>query len=309
MKKTKSFHKKLERRKGTEREGLLIGHFGASAQVEDAEGKVIQCHIRKNSEPMITGDKVIWQPENNQGGVILDHLPRKSLFHQPRPNGKNKLLAANIDIIIIVTAPPPILSETLIDHYLVAAENLKIQPILLFNKMDLLTDNNRQSILDRLAIYEKIGYTVIFSSIYTPDGLHALKNCLHDKTGVLVGMSGVGKSTIIAHLAPNEKIKIGENATSGLGKHTTTMTRLYHLKENGNLIDSPGVREFHLWQMSREEILHGFSEFRNFAGKCKFRDCLHIKEPGCAIKIAVEKGEISPLRFASYEKLIIENNK
>ena len=145
MKKTKSFQKKPEKLLGNEREGLLVAHFGASAEVEGlTEGHIIRCHLPRNLEFVITGDRVLWRPEADNAGVIVALLPRKSLLVRPEQSGKLKPAAANIDAIIIATAPPPVLSEHLIDRYIVAAENLKIlTPIILLNKIDLLDDNNR----------------------------------------------------------------------------------------------------------------------------------------------------------------------
>lgn len=303
MKKTKSFHKKPEKLLGTEREGLLVAHFGAAAEVEDASGQVIRCHIRKNLKPVVTGDRVLWQLEQDNTGIIVDYLPRHSLLARPENKNKLKLLAANIDTIFVVSAPQG-LSEYLIDRYIVAAENLKITPIILLNKMDLLNETNMVEIRNRLSTYEKIGYKVIFSSTYTTDGLATLDHFLQGKNAVLVGASGVGKSSIISAFVPDQFIRIGDTSIKGSGKHTTTMTRLYHLPHGGNLIDSPGVREFNLWHMDKENILQGFIEFHPFLNNCKFRDCQHLKEPSCGLMKAVEEGKIQQERLQSYQDMV-----
>lgn len=296
--------KNSEKLTGNEREGLLIAHFGATAEVEDSSGTIFRCHLRKNQEPVMTGDVVYWHLEADNTGVVVTHKPRKSLLSRPENHKKSKLIAANIDAIIIVCAPPPILSEYLIDRYLIAAENLKIAPVILLNKSDLLTDINRDEVTNRLAIYEKIGYPVIYSNIFSPDGLQQINDFLHDKTCVLVGTSGVGKSSIISRFVPEQAIKIGDTSTSGLGKHTTTVTRLYHLPLGGNLIDSPGIREFGLWNMDKKDVLKGFREFSPFLTQCKFRDCQHQKEPGCALHKAVADKLIYQSRFESYREII-----
>lgn len=305
MKKPKSFHKNTEKLLGTEREGLIVALYGASAEVEDETGHITRCHLRKNMAPVITGDRVLWQPEADNSGIIVAPLPRKSLLARPEHKGKTKPVAANIDAILIVTAPAA-LSEHMIDRYLVAAENLDIKPLLVLNKIDLLDDTTRVDVMQRLAVYENIGYRVIYSSTYTKDGLEALDDFLREKTCVLVGASGVGKSSIIAAFVPNEYVRVGETSTQGLGKHTTTMTRLYHRAHSGDLIDSPGVREFGLWHMSREEILRGFIDFKPFLNQCKFRDCRHMKEPACAVQKAVAEGKINSKRFASYMEMVEE---
>lgn len=306
MKKSKDFHKKLEKRSGTEQEGLLVGLFGAEAEIEDSHGQIIRCHLRKNREPVITGDRVLWRMEKNNTGVVIDCLPRKSLLARSERPGKIKPIAANIDAMIIVTAPPPALSEYLIDRHLITAEKLKIPPIILLNKMDLLTEDNTSLVTEQMTIYKKIGYQVIYSSTYSKEGMTLLETFLREKTCVLVGVSGVGKSSIIAYLAPDQVIKIGETSAAGAGKHTTTMTRLYHLKQGGHLIDSPGIREFGLGHMSKQDILQGFIEFKPFISECKFRNCQHMKEPDCAVKKAVEEGKISAKRFASFTEMVLE---
>src|SRR5579872_46217 len=227
MKNKKQFYKPAKLH-GTERVGLLVTTFGAAGEVENESGEIVRCHIRKNSDPVITGDRVYWLPEQGtETGVIVGHLPRKSLLCRPEGAHKLKLIAANLDAIIIVTAPPPALSEDMIDRYLVAAELLKIQPVILLNKIDLLDAEHKKEMENRLAAYQKLGYTVIYSSAYTHDGLTELGAFLKDKTCVLVGASGVGKSSIIAALTSLSNIRVSEVSTSGLGKHTTTTTHLY----------------------------------------------------------------------------------
>lgn len=289
---------------GTEREGLLVTTFGAHAEIENEEGKLIRCHIRKNADPVITGDRVYWLPESPDTGVILGHFPRKSLLCRPENAHRLKLIAANLDAIIIVSAPPPVFSEEMIDRYLVAAETVKIRPVILLNKIDLLDESQKNSMIERLSVWKKMGYPVIGSSTYTRDGLVELNTFLHDKTCALVGASGVGKSSIISALLPESTIRVGEVSAKGAGKHTTTTTHLYHLPNGGNLIDSPGVREFGLWHMEKNDILAGFIELAPFANQCKFRNCQHEKESGCAIQEALKANEIDARRYASYLKIV-----
>lgn len=203
--------------------------------------------------------------------------------------------------------PPPIFSEYLLDRYLVAAELLHITPLLVLNKMDLVDQASHQALINRLAPYRDIPYELLLTSVRSGEGLSALNTSLHQKTAVLVGTSGVGKSSLIAALAPDEAVRVGEVSAKGAGKHTTTATRLYHLPQGGALIDSPGVREFNLWPITPAEVLQGFKEFRTFMNEgCKFRDCHHLVEPGCEIQSAVAMGKISEQRFASYQTLLKE---
>jgi ribosome biogenesis GTPase / thiamine phosphate phosphatase len=305
MQKKKIFEKPVVKLKGNEQEGLIVAHFGATAEVCSLSGQKYRCHLRKNSEPCITGDRVLWRKESEQTGIVVALLPRTSLLSRPETSTRNKLIAANIDAIIIVTSPPPILSLKMLDRYLVAAENLSIQPIILLNKMDLLKPNALEVLEETLALYEKIGYPVIYSTTRLPNGLDRLKTVLANKIAVLVGVSGVGKSSIISALTHQADIMIGDvSESTGLGKHTTTATRLYHLPTGGALIDSPGVREFALWHMSPDAILQGFIDFKPYVDQCKFSNCKHQSEPGCALRQALEDKKIDERRWQSYCEII-----
>lgn len=295
-----------DKRDGSEREGSVIAHFGTVVEVEDDNGVIYRCHLRKNQEPIITGDRVLWHLEKDNTGIVIASLPRKSLLTRPEKNHRNKLIAANIDVIVVVVAPPPNFSESLLDRYLVAAESRDIPAIILLNKIDLLNEDALIAMKKRLDKYTKMGYDVIYSSIFIKNGLHALLHALKNKRCVLVGVSGVGKSSIIMALTGHQQIKIGDVSSSHQGKHTTTTTRLYSLPEGGSLIDSPGVREFSLGDMPANEVIKGFIEFQPFIGLCKFRNCHHQSEPGCALQGAVAEGKISPERWQSYLD-IIEN--
>ena len=287
---------------GDEQNGLIVAHFGAVAEVENESGDIIRCHLRKNFEPVMTGDRVLWRKQDDQSGLIVRLLERKSVLERPEGSKRTKLIAANIDAIIIVTAPPPVLSLRLLDRYIVAAEYLKIMPIILLNKADLLDEEALPAMRERLAHYEKMGYTVIFS-VFQDNGLQQLSQVLQDKTAVLVGVSGVGKSSIIRELTGATDIMIGERSLHHLGKHTTTTARLYHATTGGHLIDSPGVREFVLWHLPEHQILQGFIDFLPFLGHCKFRNCRHRQEPGCALRQAVEEQKIHPERWLSFQDI------
>lgn len=303
--KNKQRHLTPEKLQGDELPGLIVAHFGATVDVCDADGQISRCHLRKNSEPCITGDRVLWRKEHDQTGIVAAVLPRQSLLLRPETSTRNKLIAANIDAIIIVTSPPPILSLKMLDRYLVAAESLSIQPIILMNKIDLVTADELQLLKQSLSMYEKMGYPVIYSSTRLENGLVSLKDILKDKTAVLVGVSGVGKSSIISTLTEQKNIMIGDvSHSTGLGKHTTTATRLYHLPLGGALIDSPGVREFALWHMSKEAVLHGFIDFKPYIDRCKFSNCQHQTEPGCALRTAVDENKIDERRWQSYWDIV-----
>ncbi|MCK5640107.1 MAG: ribosome small subunit-dependent GTPase A, partial [Gammaproteobacteria bacterium] len=179
-----------------------------------------------------------------------------------------------------------------------------IKPIILFNKIDLLTKNERQVLEEELDVYKKTGYPVIYASTKERDGLEMLLTQLQQKTSVFAGQSGVGKSSLVNSLIAEAEIEVGEiSESNGLGKHTTSASRLYHLASGGNIIDSPGVRDFRLWNITREQLADGFIEFRPFLGKCRFRNCQHMHEPGCALLAAEAEGLINNQRLKSFYRI------
>jgi ribosome biogenesis GTPase len=239
-------------------------------------------------------------------GVVVAQIPRESELCRPDSQGKLKPVAANIDQIIVVIAPYPEPHRNLIDRYLIAAEATRIEPVLLLNKTDLLTKDEalKQSIEALLSSYTKLGYRTIQTSC-KDGGTVELKAALEAKISVFVGQSGVGKSSLVNMLIPKADLAVGAlSVNTQKGTHTTTAAHLSHLNCDGSLIDSPGIREFGLWHLSKEEVEQGFREFRPFLGHCKFRDCQHQQEPECAILAAVANGEISAERMASYRHII-----
>lgn len=290
---------------GPEREGLVIAHYGTQVAVESEPGVSQRCHMRANIEGLVTGDRVVWC-EGDPTGVVVAQLDRSSVLSRPDPYGKLKAVAANIDQIFIVIAPYPEPHAKLVDRYLVASEVVGIEPVILVNKTDLLDNDTalRASMDALMAIYPTLDYRVLYTSI-TQGGLEDLHAALRERTSVFVGQSGVGKSSLVNVLLPEADMRVGALSENTLkGTHTTTTAQLFHLDCGGSLIDSPGIREFGLWHMSKEEVEQGFREFRPHLGYCKFRDCQHSKEPGCAVLAALDSGEISPSRLDSYRHII-----
>lgn len=284
-------------------EGLVISRFGQHADIEDDKGNIARCNLRRGIKSLVTGDRVVWRAGNEtfQGvrGVVEAVHARKTVLMRPDYYDGIKPMAANIDHIIIVSAIEPEFSRKMIDRYLVACENISIKPIILLNKSDLL-DGSHALIDNELKIYRNIGYHVLYSSMYG-DGLSDLKSIMKNKINIFVGQSGVGKTSLLNMLFPKVKALTDTiSESSKLGKHTTTTARLYHFPEGGDLIDSPGIREFSLWNLSTERIASGFIEFRPFLGLCKFRDCKHQGDLGCALEQAVAQGEITAVRFDSF---------
>lgn len=300
--------KKQEKSHASPHQGLVISYYGSTVLVETTNGGVIPCHLRRNQELPVVGDEVLWLPEDGQqSGIVTQILPRRTMLARGDIRGGQsnmKPLAANIDLLVIVMSPQPSVSLHLLDRYLVAAELLNIAPVLVINKSDLLTAAATKELDTRLAAYRKIPYPVVYSSVKADGGLKSLTDILTGRRGVLVGPSGVGKSSLITALGSEEDIRVGDVTEKGGGKHTTTATRFYHLEGGGALIDSPGVREFNLWPISKADVLRGFREFQAYLSGCRFRNCTHAVEPGCAVQQAVADGRISPERFKGYQELL-----
>ncbi len=286
-------------------QATVIANYGKTVLIEDTQQQLITCHIRQNIETLVCGDHVIWQQEDDATGVVVALSPRNNFIARPDRRGQAKVIAANIDQLLIVTAIKPAVNTRLIDRYIVAAETAGITPLIVFNKIDLADKQTIRNIETQLAVYSQLGYQVIFTSTKQNKGIHDLQTTLLDKVSVFVGQSGVGKSSLINTVLPEAAAAVGDISDStNKGRHTTTLAQLYHLPSGGNLIDSPGIREFGLWQVSLEQAASGFIEFRPWLGQCRFRDCLHEDEPGCRIRSAVEQGEISEQRWDSYRRII-----
>ncbi|MBM7038271.1 small ribosomal subunit biogenesis GTPase RsgA [Vibrio ulleungensis] len=295
---------------GDAKQGLVITRFGQHADIEDLDSGVIhRCNLRRGIESLVSGDRVLWRMglEVMAGisGVVEAVEPRESVLTRPDYYDGLKPVAANVNQMVIVSSVLPELSLDIIDRYLVASRTLDIAPLLVLNKIDLLNSAERESYRQALSIYESLGFKVLFVSKEDTDGLAKLETELNDKINIFVGQSGVGKSSLVNALLPEANIEEGAVSTnSGLGQHTTTAARLYHFPSGGDLIDSPGVREFGLWHLDAEQITKAFVEFEPFLGGCKFRDCKHLDDPGCLITDAVSEGKISTQRFESYHRIL-----
>lgn len=294
---------------GAEQEGQIIAHYGRQVDVEgtagESRGKVHRCYMRANIDALVTGDKVVWRPGPDNDGVVVARLDRFNALMRPDTRGQLKPVAANIDYIVIVFAPEPYAHANLIDRYIVAAESTGIEPVLLLNKTDLLNADNAPRLLEMAERYQQIGYKVLTASTVEEDGLTVLNQLLDNKVSVFVGQSGVGKSSLVNVLLPGINLRVGElSEQTRKGMHTTTTAMLFHLPDGGDLIDSPGIREFGLWHIDERQVAEGFREFDGLLGACKFRDCRHRQEPGCALRDALEAGDISPERFESYHRII-----
>lgn len=292
--------------------GLVINRYNRNILVEINPDHYLSCSLKPNLDQVVAGDFVLVQQTNTEQGVIVHCLPRKTLLGRPDKHGKFKTIAANISQILIVVAPLPEPIFSLLDSYLVAAELLQLNAAIILNKTDL----PHQPLLQTLqTIYQPLGYAIYLNNCNTSpkSNQSPLKTLLDNQSSIFVGQSGVGKSSIIQKILPQEQLAIDPfPEITCQGRHTTVQSRLYHLSNrttsNSNLIDSPGIREFGLWQMSRNNIALGFREFHPFINQCKYRNCTHNYQqpnqtPGCALINAVEKNQINPQRLKNYVKL------
>lgn len=298
---------------GPEQEGLVIAHFGVQVDVEALDGpqrgEVRRCHRRANLPALVTGDRIVWRADNQQSGVIVALQPRRTELYRPDHRGQLKPVAANVDRLVIVFAPLPTPHSNLIDRYLVAAEQAQLEPLLVLNKADLLEQGEHDGLRAWLDDYARLGYRTLCLSAGSGEGLDELRRELRDHVNVFVGQSGVGKSSLINALLPEADLRVGAlSELTGKGTHTTTTARLFHFPDGGDLIDSPGIREFGLTHISHEDLLEGFIEFRPFLGHCRFRDCQHLHEPGCALLAAVASQDISATRMNSYRHILASLN-
>jgi len=286
--------------------GLILTRFSRHASVEDEQGNRIRCSMRPNIDSLVAGDRVIWHPAGDNQGVIVSRYPRTSVLGRTDKRGGSKPVAANITQIMVVVAAKPELSWPLLDSYLVMAENLGLFVTIVMNKIDLPCADIQQELIDT---YQSLGYPIIFTCKNNLQGLKSLQEALKNHVSVFVGQSGVGKSSLISNVLPHEEnIVTAEISTiSELGCHTTSNSHFYHLPAGGALIDSPGVREFSLWQMPASDIIYGFKEFRKLVCECKFRNCNHFDSPGCAFINATKTGAVSQKRYNSLLKITAQH--
>lgn len=287
----------------TDSHGIVISRHGKEVLIEDDQGARHRCITRTQLEAVISGDRILWQPQAQGYGSIVKILPRHGELHAVSKTGKPRVVAANVDIVLIVCAAQPPLQIDLLDHYLIAAEIAAIQPIIVFNKIDLLNPDERSLTQNQLVTYQTIGYRVEYLSVSHSLGLDAIRHDLAGKTAVLVGQSGVGKSSLLRALVPGATVRIGELSTEQ-GKHTTSHSELHHLPNGGYVIDSPGVRSFNFIPVDATTLAHAFIEFRPYLGQCRFANCSHVHEPRCAIKQAMTQKIITQQRYNSYLSML-----
>ena len=286
------------------KQGQVIASYGKRYGVELKDGTQISCVTRGKKNDLACGDQVQVKMTDTLEGVVEKLYPRTSLLFRSNAY-KTKTLASNVTQVIIVLATTPSFYEALLNRCLIAAEAAGIKAVIVLNKCDL-TDNS--AALKLLKVYQDLGYQV--QPLSAKQDINPLKQWLSGQVSVLVGQSGMGKSTIVNALLPESAVRTQEvYEVLDSGKHTTTAAHLYHLDAISDLIDSPGLQEFGLNHLSLEELEQAFIEFRPYLGKCRFNNCKHIHEPDCAIIGAMEAGKISSVRLAYYQGLTQEIGK
>jgi ribosome biogenesis GTPase / thiamine phosphate phosphatase len=300
--------------------GTVIKSTGSWYNVRlNESGEVLKCRIVGKfrlddiplTNPVGVGDQVEVHPEGAAEGLIKKILPRRNYVIRQSPRRKHDLhlLAANIDqAILIVTIVEPTVKPGFIDRFIVMIERDDIPVTIVFNKADLYDAEDLEKYEELRSVYETIGYPCLLSSVITGQGMDELKNILKDKTTLLSGQSGVGKSTLVNSLQPQLDLRTGEISDySGKGQHTTTFAEMFPLNFGGYLIDTPGIKVLGFNYKDKTNIAHSFREFFKLSPDCRFGGaCLHNNEPGCAVQAALERGEVSELRYTHYLTLLDE---
>lgn len=284
----------------------VITRQGKKFVVQDAEQNLRQCHVRSQVQDAVCGDVVICESKSQGLDIITTIEPRFNQLTRIDSFKREKTLAANIDHMLIVIAAKPEFSTLLIDKYLACARLNKCRVSLVINKAELISQHDID--INSLAnMYNALVDHFIIVSAKLGYGVATLKSVLVDETHILVGQSGVGKSSLINRLLDTDELRVASLSESiEQGKHTTTSAQTYTIAQAGRIIDSPGVRSFTPIFNSAEKVMSGFIEFQEFAGQCKFANCMHINEPECAVKNAVTQGLIFKSRYESYKQLLSE---
>ena len=295
----------------SQHEGIVVRTHGGHYYVE-FDGRVIDCTMRglmkkdrAASDLVVIGDRVLWEPIDEQTGVVIQVLPRRSTLSRRPPMSRAQraqVLVANPDLAVVVFSfQMPALSTLMLDRYLVACEAVPLPALLVVNKLDLAESEQD---LAAPQLYRDIGYAVHCTNALTGEGLEPLRAALHGKLSIFTGPSGVGKSSLLNALWPHLELEIGEvSEYHAQGTHTTVVARLLQPEPGTYVADTPGMREFELWDIDPEQLDAFFPEMRPYLGDCHFQPCTHTHEPRCAIKDAVERGAIAAVRYASYLRL------
>jgi len=302
---------------------LIYKSTGSWYVAKTAEGKVYNARIKgifkidgiNSTNPIAVGDEVeIDLEEGAENTAIITHIyERHNYMVRASPHHKkhHHIIASNLDaVLLFATLKDPRTSQGFIDRFLVSAEAYHIPAVVVFNKKDIYRKKELEKFAELKDTYQGIGYTIQLASMETGEGAEEVKALLKDKTTLLSGHSGVGKSTFINKVFPTMGLRTQEvSGWSGKGMHTTTFAEMFDLPGGGRIIDTPGIREYGLVDIPKQELSHYFPEMREMLNNCQFNNCLHINEPGCAVKQAVERGDIATERYVSYYNILESINE
>jgi len=300
--------------------GLIMRSTGSWYEVRSESGKIFSGRLKgkfkikgmQTSNPIAVGDWVLYSMEDETHGhvIIEDILPRTNYIIRKsvHKTAHGQLMACNLDqSVFVMTLKMPKTSLGFLDRFLVTAEAFRIPVTIVFNKMDLLKESEQEEVFELAALYEELGYGVLLTSVETGVGMEDFKQLFKNKVTLLAGHSGVGKSTLLNQVSPNLNIKTSEISDfAQKGVHTTTYATMWELEKDTYLIDSPGINELGVMEIEEDELSHYFPEMRALLGACKFNNCRHVREPGCAVIKSLEEGEIATSRYLSYLS-ILEN--
>lgn len=303
--------------------GVVVKSTGSWYQVKTENGNYVQCRIKgkfrlggiKHTNPIAVGDVVEYEIEMNNEqntGVINKIHDRKNYIIRKSSNlsKQTHIIASNIDqALLVASLVQPQTSLGFIDRFIMTAEAYHIPTILIFNKSDLYEGPLVEILQETMYIYQNIGYQCFETSVFNGKNTDKLKALLQNKTTLVSGHSGVGKSSLLNSISPGLNLRTGDISNfSQKGTHTTTFAEMFELSFGGNIIDTPGIKEFGIVDFNENEISHYYKEMRPFITQCRFNNCKHLNEPGCAVKEAVENGEIAPERFESYINILTKKD-
>ncbi len=275
--------------------------YGRDLSVREAGGTERRARVRGRRLTVVCGDDVVCESDDQHGHVIVvETRPRRTALYRSNARGEAEPVVANVSRLFVVLAPKPAPDLFVVDRYIAAATSASIEATLVLNKRDLPMDDSLKGELDA---YAAAGYATLSCSARAGEGIDALIEASTNSVAALVGQSGVGKSSLIRRLIPEAAVEIGELMREEAGRHTTTTSRMFDLPRGGHLIDSPGVRDFApaIDRLDARDM--GFVEVARLAPECRFQDCLHMREPNCAVRVAAESGALHPRRYESYRRL------
>ena len=292
--------------------GRVLSVFGLTSLVQAESGQLVHCSVRRVLKTLNTdqryivaaGDRVWFRPEQGNEGVIERVEPRRGMLCRTS-KGRRHVIVSNVDQLLIVTsAAEPHLKPNLIDRFLVTAEKFRIRPVICINKIDLIEAADLQPLA---GVFGQMGYEVLMVSAKSGFGIERLREIVHGKESVVAGQSGVGKTSLLNAIEPQLDLRVREvSAENQKGKHTTTTAQLIPLADGGFLVDTPGIRQFQLWDVIPEEVAGYFRDLRPYVNNCRFDDCTHLHEADCAVKDAVADGRLDARRYESYCQIFAE---